>query len=232
MNSYFECGTCTRAFPAGWKARDQHLDATGHRSPEFECDTCYRFFNSDQARWQHMNAVNHFKHECLICKETWPTEEQLTRHEQEDHHYCKECQKRFQNSNAIKMHLNSRFHRRQQIQCPFCKRTFVSATGLTHHVERGSCPKATDLNRDTLYKFVRAKDPNGAITNNLIGWHGSTQYEANGLAYNQSCQAWECYLCNRLFNSLQGLNQHLNSPVRTYYLLSFASKSDLTTTCS
>ncbi|KAH7190565.1 hypothetical protein BKA60DRAFT_586033 [Fusarium oxysporum] len=64
-----------------------------------------------------------------------------------------------------------------------------------------------------LYKFVRSKDPGGAITNNLIGWHGSSHYEANHLANYQHFQVWECYLCHRLFGSLNGLNQHLNSPV-------------------
>ncbi|KAK2478702.1 hypothetical protein H9L39_08076 [Fusarium oxysporum f. sp. albedinis] len=82
-----------------------------------------------------------------------------------------------------------------------------------YHLERGSCPKAAGLNRDTLYKFVRSKDPGGSITNNLIGWHGSSHYEANHLANYQHFQVWECYLCHRLFGSLNGLNQHLNSPV-------------------
>ncbi|EMT69390.1 hypothetical protein FOC4_g10001345, partial [Fusarium odoratissimum] len=96
---------------------------------------------------------------------------------------------------------------------PFYKRDLSSANGLMYHLERGSCPKAAGLNRDTLYKLVRSKDPGGAITNNLIGWHGSSHYEANHLANYQHFQVWECYLCHRLFGSLNGLNQHLNSPV-------------------
>lgn len=137
--------------------------------------------------------------------------------------------RRFQNYNNLKMHLTSKIHRPQQIPCPFCKRDLGSATGLTHHLERGACPNAAGLNRETLYKFMRSKDPGGAITNNLIGWHGSTHYEANYRAYNPRCQAWECYLCHRLFATLPNLNQHLNSPVRKYYLVSLASsKFDLT----
>ncbi|RGP69239.1 zinc finger protein [Fusarium longipes] len=119
-----------------------------------------------------------------------------------------------QSWNNLKMHLTSRIHRPAQIMCPFCKRSLQSATGLSHHLERGSCPKAAGLHRETIYKFIRSKDPNGAITNNLIGWHGSTvHYEASDLAFNHRCGAWECYLCHRLFGSLAGLNQHLNSPV-------------------
>ncbi|KAJ9421304.1 zinc finger X-chromosomal protein [Fusarium oxysporum] len=71
----------------------------------------------------------------------------------------------------------------------YCK----DANGLMYHLERGSCPKAAGLNRDTLYKFVRSKDPGGPSP--IIS------------------SVWECYLCHRLFGSLNGLNQHLNSPV-------------------
>ncbi|KXX77140.1 Zinc finger X-chromosomal protein [Madurella mycetomatis] len=185
----------------------------GHHAPAFECDACTRYFDSERARFQHMEALNHFEWECSVCDETWPTDTRRTEHEYDDHYYCRQCQEPFRNQNDLKMHLNSRTHRGQQIQCPFCKGSFTTATGLTHHVEAGSCPNAAGLTRDTLYKFVRSKDPNSVITKNLIGWHGSTQYEANDQSYNWERQGWECYLCHGIFRLLQSLNQHLNSPV-------------------
>ncbi|KAI1631316.1 hypothetical protein F4809DRAFT_177822 [Biscogniauxia mediterranea] len=212
MTYDFECGTCYKTFPAGWKARDNHLRSTGHRAPAFECDTCARYFGSEKARFQHMVDVNHFLYECTKCYETWPTEEQQIEHEHKQHHYCGECNRTFNNYNNIKMHLNSNVHRGQNIQCPLCKNNFATATGLTHHLETGSCPRAANINRDTLYKFVRSKDPGGVMTKNLIDWPGSTQYEANDRSYNWARSGWECYLCHRLFNNLRGLNQHLNSP--------------------
>ena len=112
-------------------------------------------------------------------------------------------------------HLNSSRHRGHTIQCPFCKKAYSTATGVTHHVETGSCPNARGLDRDTVYKFIRSKDPNGSITNRMIGWYGSSTYEANRNSYNHYRGGWECYLCNRLFGSKNGLNQHLNSPTRT-----------------
>lgn len=98
--------------------------------------------------------------------------------------------------------------------CPFCHHTFATATGVTHHLEQGSCPKARNVNRDELYRFVRAKDPEGRISKKLIGWHGSSGYEVTGDAWNGA--AWECYFCHREFKLCSGLNQHLNSPVRKY----------------
>ncbi|KEZ45859.1 hypothetical protein SAPIO_CDS1221 [Scedosporium apiospermum] len=88
------------------------------------------------------------------------------------------------------MHLNSRVHRGKQIQCPLCKGCFATATGLTHHVETGSCPNAVGLGRDTQFKFVRNKDPGGIITKNMIGWYGSAQYEATSNSYNSYHQGW------------------------------------------
>lgn len=58
--------------------------------------------------------------------------------------------------------------------------------------------------------MVNEKDQNGLITNKKIGWYDeSTQYQATEQAFNG--QHWECYLCHRRFNTIAGLNQHLNS---------------------
>ncbi|KAF2964691.1 hypothetical protein GQX73_g8876 [Xylaria multiplex] len=219
MGYDFECGTCHKVFEAGWRARDNHLRSTGHRAPAFECDCCARYFGSETARFQHMEALNHFKWECSVCPETWPTDNQRIEHEHDDHNYCSECQKTFANRNNLKMHLNSRVHRNYEIQCPFCKKSHATATGLTYHVESGSCPNAAGLTRETLYRFIRSKDPGGVMTKNLIDWPGSTQYEANWRSYNDERSGWECYICHRLFGNLPSLNQHLNSATRGFVSL-------------
>ena len=88
----------------------------------------------------------------------------------------------------------------------------MSATGLSHHLESGSCTHRPDINRDSLYKLVRLKDQDGIISKKLIGWRGSTEYEATDRAWNG--YAWECYFCHRDFTTKGGLDQHLNSPIR------------------
>lgn len=85
-------------------------------------------------------------------------------------------------------------------------------TGVAHHLETGSCVKASKLNRDEVYKFVRRADPSGLITKKLIGWNGSASYEATERTWNGDF--YECYFCHREFNSLRAINQHLSSPVR------------------
>lgn len=111
-----------------------------------------------------------------------------------------------------RQHLNSRVHRGRQIKCPFCSRLFTTAAGLAHHLESASCPNASGLGRDGLYRFVRSKDPQGLISKNLIEWTGSSHYEADSGAWNGN--GYTCPLCHRQFVSLVGLNQHLNSPIR------------------
>jgi hypothetical protein len=100
------------------------------------------------------------------------------------------------------------------IPCPFCKvNRYTSASGLAHHLETGSCPHAPKLNRETIHRMVRERDPYGFITNKQIEWHQeeNVKYLANDLAFNGSY--WECYMCHKKFNTLKALNAHLNSPV-------------------
>ncbi|KAK1621674.1 hypothetical protein BDP81DRAFT_411867 [Colletotrichum phormii] len=108
------------------------------------------------------------------------------------------------------------------IQCPFCRQTSNTATGLIHHLERGACPNAP-LDRDKLYQAVRARDPNGVISKKLLEWHASPTYPpgeqhnnptytATDRTHNYHIGAYECCLCHRAFSTLNGLNQHLNSP--------------------
>ncbi|KAM4058366.1 zinc-finger double-stranded RNA-binding domain-containing protein [Hirsutella rhossiliensis] len=116
----FECDTCGKTFPAGWRARDNHCNSTGHSRRSFECDVCPRWFGSQQACNQHMRDTGHWqtveRYECACCYDTWPTEERCTEHEHQDHNYCAECNRTFQNFNNLTMHLRSRAHRGQQIE--------------------------------------------------------------------------------------------------------------------
>ncbi|KAK3689462.1 hypothetical protein B0T22DRAFT_461578 [Podospora appendiculata] len=175
------CGVCGKWFATS-RARDQHTEAKGHQE-EYKCKLCYDVFGDEEEREDH-HVYNHL--------------------------YCSDCERHFQNPNNIKMHLNSRTHRSQNIKCLFCVNTFTTATGVTTHLESGGCPNAPGLNRDDVYRLIRGKDPNGTISKNLIGWHGSETYEASDRTWNGS--GYECYLCDRTFRQLAALNQHLKSP--------------------
>ncbi|KAL7629034.1 hypothetical protein AAE478_000552 [Parahypoxylon ruwenzoriense] len=179
----WKCRTCGRCFVT-WEGREQHIDVLYHSPLDYECNDCNTIFAKASGRGQHEVNV---------------------------HFYCRDCDRHFMNANNIRMHLNSRTHRGSNIVCPFCKRAFATATGLSHHLEGGHCPSAPFLNCEEVYKLVRSKDPTGVISKKLIDWQGpSATYEATGKSWNG--WAYECYFCHRSFAALNSLNQHLNSP--------------------
>ncbi|POR35531.1 hypothetical protein TPAR_04237 [Tolypocladium paradoxum] len=205
-----KCETCPRTFRTQ-RACDQHMNDTGHWAPRFDCETCTKDFGSQNAANQHMTAVGHWapKIPCETCAEKFFTQQAANQHMQDLAHYinyCKACDKQFQS------HLNSKTHRGTNVPCPFCGHNYTSATGLTHHLESGSCLGAPKLNRETILGMVRDRDPHGVITNKQIAWHEEENviYTATKRAFNGSY--WECYICHNEFKTANALNAHVNSP--------------------
>ncbi|WXC65157.1 hypothetical protein SNK03_010965 [Fusarium graminearum] len=211
----YYCPDCDRHFHSGRKARDQHCLATGHALPQFDCDTCSFCFDDEYDRCEHMNLEMHWAHnvlECRMCYLRAVSKDEISKHEIELHNYCADCERQFSNLNCIRQHLNGKIHRVSTVNCPFCKAKCGTATGLSCHLERGSCPRVP-MNRKKLYKYVRNRDPAGVIVNKRLEWHGERTYEINPrLAWNHWAKTYECYLCHKLHSSLHGLKLHLESP--------------------
>ncbi|KAF2205275.1 hypothetical protein GQ43DRAFT_362795 [Delitschia confertaspora ATCC 74209] len=212
----YECQTCDNEY-LSQGACNQHMNVARHWAPTIECETCTRKFHTQLAADQHMNAVGHWKPQfpCDQCDRKFFSHQQADQHMRAMAHYnnyCQPCGRVFNNENNLRMHMNSKTHRGSTIACPFCKVHYTTASGLCHHLETGSCSNAPRLNRETIFKMIRARDQNGVITNKQIGWHdeANATYSATSHAWNGS--HWECYLCHKCFNSDRGLNQHLNSP--------------------
>lgn len=125
--------------------------------------------------------------------------------------YCSTCDRTFLNEHNLQQHLRSHIHRGTDTLCPFCNRGFSTATGLIHHLERGSCPRAPGIDREQIFRIMKQRDPNGYVTNLLLKYETSS-YTTSSQSWNG--RAWQCYFCNREFRTQSSLNQHLNSPVR------------------
>jgi Zinc-finger double-stranded RNA-binding/Zinc-finger of C2H2 type len=152
--------------------------------------------------------------------QTFDTYAELQEHDRDSHNYCTDCQRSFQSESNLRHHLNSRVHRPANVRCPGrdCNRTFVSYAALVLHFESGTCPSR--MTREQLNRFVVRVDTNNYITNParlLTGPLGrseppaSTVTWATGRSWNG--YAYQCFLCNRTFDTLPRLNQHLQSPV-------------------
>ena len=97
--------------------------------------------------------------------------------------------------------------------CPFCGRSLTTATGLTHHIETGSCPEARDLDRDTLLENIRRRDPDHVITKKFITNGSSPPITTIVSPDCWNGRGYECYICHEVFYTLKRLEQHVNSPV-------------------
>ncbi|KAF1932570.1 uncharacterized protein M421DRAFT_97878 [Didymella exigua CBS 183.55] len=161
------------------------------------CGICGREFNSYSACRQHMNATGYI-YECDTCEEDFYTHDDP-------------CNKGFENENNLRQHLNSGIRRGTDIPCPFCKRRFATATGVTHHVETGSCPKARSMNRDTILAKIRRCDPNHIITKNLIRYDVESSITVTPASWNDRIGMYVCYLCHKGFRNPRSLDNHVNS---------------------
>lgn len=98
------------------------------------------------------------------------------------------------------------------MKCPFCRATSNTATGLSHHLERGSCPRVP-MDRNKLYRYIKNRDHRSLITNKELAWYGEKTYTINSTAaWNPWSKAFECYLCHKLHMTLTSLKKHLESP--------------------
>ncbi|KAK9490191.1 hypothetical protein V1508DRAFT_285004 [Lipomyces doorenjongii] len=125
--------------------------------------------------------------------------------------YCVSCEHIFINENSLMQHMRSKTHMGNSIQCPYCKRSFTTASGVTIHVESGTC--SSGINRTKINTLVRQLDRNNVITRPMLTMPGYDNVEtiATELAWNG--YGYQCYLCTKHFQTLHGLNNHLKSPV-------------------
>ncbi|GIZ37973.1 hypothetical protein CKM354_000140000 [Cercospora kikuchii] len=221
----YGCATCTREF-GSVHAAAQHMNAVNHCA---ECETCDEQFYNQRACNQHMNDCDHWapRYDCEACNLQFDSSSAARRHMDNNNHwrqhYCRECQRGFQNENNLQQHLRGAAHMANSITCPFCKRGHTTASGVAHHLETGACPAARNLNRETIYKIINERDTRGAITNKQLTWHEEENAELVASNASWNGYAFECYLCHRDFGTLRALNQHLSSPAhkqKIYHCLS------------
>jgi DNA-directed RNA polymerase subunit RPC12/RpoP len=214
----YDCDTCDRNFITT-RARDQHMTALDHWKWPVECETCTMRFVNEWYCEEHMEAQDHFSYnyECATCNLIYRNAEARDSHQEEEGHYrhlhCSDCDRYFQNSNNLDQHMKSRIHQGANVRCSHCLTGFTTASGLSHHLETGSCPNAPELNREVIHRAISRRDRNNVITERVLTYKNTSidptwdpMSAWNGYGY-------ECYFCHREFNSPHGLKQHITSPV-------------------
>lgn len=147
-----ECETCSSRFKSK-QAANQHMDAKNHWAIEcdhcsdifdtedeldqhlsddhFYCADCQRGFSGLHALGQHMASSIHWPFECEYCSYTFACEDELDRHQSEDHAYCAECRRGFSSHNALRQHLVSSIH--CYVECDHCSNAFETEEELELH---------------------------------------------------------------------------------------------------
>ena len=220
------CDTCPLLFVTE-PAATNHMDSLSHwgsgegadqdYSPKggvraIKCNACAREFVNEQAVEQHMNAVQH-----------WNKSE----------HKCEPCEQTFSHANALKSvrfppacrtmlihslkHLNSRKHRQATVTCPFCSRTFRSASAVSQHLEGRGCENARHyINREVIYRSVSRRDPQKRITK---GNACTSEPRATEDCRSQKSGSYDCHLCRNTYSKLKELSLHLGvkHPPKQYH---------------
>lgn len=102
-NKMYGCATCTREF-GSVHAAAQHMNAVNHCA---ECETCDEQFYNQRACNQHMNDCDHWapRYDCEACNLQFGSFNAARRHMDNNNHwrqhYCRECQRGFQNENNL-----------------------------------------------------------------------------------------------------------------------------------
>ncbi|KAI0835317.1 hypothetical protein F5Y06DRAFT_306282 [Hypoxylon sp. FL0890] len=77
---------------------------------------------------------------CPKCRRAYPTKQALFEHQKKEGHLtCDFCEKCFYTIRGLLSHRQEDHRVEQNLNCPGCNRTFVSAGGWTQHVENGEC---------------------------------------------------------------------------------------------
>jgi len=163
--------------------QDESSSSSEEEEPEFECDGCNSFFHTERTRDKH-HAVAHADR------------------------FCVPCERMFMNAHNLMQHMHSKIH--SSLKCPFCKSDYATASAVTIHLESGTC--TSGLTRQKINELVRILDRGNVITRPMITMPGYDCVETLATFRAWNGYGYECYLCNRVFDALNSLNQHLKSP--------------------
>ncbi|KAF9477089.1 hypothetical protein BDN70DRAFT_881580 [Pholiota conissans] len=130
-------------------------------------------------------------------------------------HLCRTCSKTFTTPNGLKCHAgakhpNSPVKKGRNFKCPFCQRMFKSPSGIAQHIESG-------YHKVTRHQVTAAVHNMRIIPNiSVKRITGPVQPSTTRTTYIATAASlhgnkYKCSLCKREFNTLGGLNSHLNS---------------------
>ncbi|KAF9476271.1 hypothetical protein BDN70DRAFT_184669 [Pholiota conissans] len=208
------CLTCSKTF-ASINGLNSHARAKRHTANPFFCEECDVSFISNQALQSHTNSTHSYDFAgsddseeeepyCNGCERLFVNMYALNQHlfASPKHNWCFDCSRDFASESSLVQHQNSLAHEDRNFKCPFCNGMFKSPSGVALHIESG-CHTITRHQVTAAISVKRITGPVQPPTTHTT--YIATEASFDGTKY-------ECILCTRRFDTLRGLNAHLNSP--------------------
>ncbi|KAJ3407777.1 hypothetical protein HDV05_005302 [Chytridiales sp. JEL 0842] len=207
------CIECRRSFVDD-RALQQHYNASPRHQTYDSSDE-----SSDDGYWDNSSYSSSNNDDdddsqayCNTCERWFVSIDSLNQHlaKSSAHNYCFTCGKDFSMPDDLTRHLNSPVHRPKDMKCPMCDRQFKTTSAVCMHVESGGCANCK-LSRQAIAKLIRTWEAGNGVQNGIttkrIGWHKEPVHgrpaKATEAAWNG--YGYECYLCTKEFNTLNGM---------------------------
>ena len=107
------------------------------------CWPCNIHFDDKEDLHTHFNE-NHYW--CRLCNKLFKNQKGLEEHYHQSppHHYCAPCKHDFSSANNLRAHLNSSIHTPKNYMCSTkgCRLKFISKSAVVLHLKVGTCKSA------------------------------------------------------------------------------------------
>ncbi|KAF9028795.1 hypothetical protein BDZ89DRAFT_1065892 [Hymenopellis radicata] len=233
------CYVCNRDFPAWVKLMMHCVSKPDHFFCKKECG---RVFTTASELREHMKRSGHrpdrpsksFSDDfsCGSCSRQCFTEDELHEHLAAQHYWCFKCDRDFGTWAALHQHKISIAHKPRTSKCIMCHEKFKEPSSIAAHIESGRCNKsvtrhdvvsavqALEVKPSILIHESRAIEaiehgPGGEIAspNTLgLGMRSTTITTVSATEDAFDGDGYVCWVCERSFRDLEGLNKHLSSP--------------------
>ncbi|GJN87719.1 hypothetical protein Rhopal_000674-T1 [Rhodotorula paludigena] len=185
-NKHHYCLRCSEDF-------DTHSDLIDHKNESWShhrCPLCTFDGEEDYDLTSHIDRA-HYRCGLDDCGRILSTAPGRDMHRRAVHLYCTAHSRFFKNEDNLKQHMQSALHVVPNFPCimPSCDFKTVDQSAMILHLEAGQCPSG--VTRSSVASYFLDNDYNRIVTNPYGPRH------------------FECKACNKDFNHMSGLAQHL-----------------------
>ena len=193
------------------------------------CDICQEEFSSDANRTIHMSIHKSLPIPCTWCQQTFISQSELAKHEENCHIQCKECAITFPDQGGKDTHMKERHDAQRSIDdkitqtdefapyCPICDESFSNKDTLKKHIDKYhlfSCNKCNTTFKNRLEYESHCKEMHTICCFDCKETFG----DVVEFASHQDLHHLTCHLCKKVCNNKPELEHHIDEEHMTLAL--------------